>query len=167
MERSRLEELIRKLKSQQATLSIAESITAGLAISELSNVPGISDVLLGGMISYKRETKEQLLDVPSSLIDEKSAESQEVTTAMAFGLKKLFNSSITVAVTGAASEPSTQSGYRLKVKVGTVFVTVILHQAVFEYEKHFEGGPSEIRSQTVNFIYEKIEELSERLKTLS
>lgn len=159
MEKKRLEKLIEGLKQKHATLSIAESMTAGLAISELSNIPGISDVLLGGVVSYKRETKEQLLDVPPRLIDEKSAESQEVTTAMALGLRNLFNSTITVAVTGAASEPSPNSPYQLKVGVGTTFFTFIVAGAISEFKEIFKGKPDEIRQQAVDFIYEKVEAL--------
>lgn len=159
MDKVQLQELIERMKERDIRLSLAESITAGNAISNLADIPGISDVLLGGVISYHRETKEDILEVPSALIDEKSAESAEVTQSMCEGLQRLFNSEMTVAVTGAASEPSPQSGYKLKVPVGTVFVYLLFRNKPHTYEVKFEGSPDKIRSQTVDFIYQKIREV--------
>jgi nicotinamide-nucleotide amidase len=163
MEKEKLERLIDDLKQKGLTLAIAESITAGMAISTLADVKGISDVLLGGIISYKKETKVDILGVDPGLLDKMSAESQEVTTAMAQGLKELFRSAVTVAVTGAASEPGEESGYKLKVPVGQVFLTVIFRETIFEWSELFEGGPDEIRNKTVNFIFGKLRTLVERL----
>src|SRR5687767_6715943 len=106
MNKNQIEEMILAMKEKKITLAIAESVTAGNAMSNLANIAGISEVLLGGVITYKRETKEQILDVAPKLIDDFTAESQEVTNAMAKGLRSLFMSKMSVAITGAASEPS-------------------------------------------------------------
>ena len=62
------------------TLSAAESITGGLIAKELTDVPGASQVFLGGVVSYTNEVKNHVLGVPSSLLEAYGAVSEPVST---------------------------------------------------------------------------------------
>ncbi len=46
------------------TLAVAESCTGGLVVDRLTNIPGSSSYVRGGMIAYDTETKERLRGVP-------------------------------------------------------------------------------------------------------
>ncbi len=62
-------ELIDELRRRRMTVGTAESCTAGMISAEIADVPGASDVLVGGIVSYANEVKEELLDVPASVIE--------------------------------------------------------------------------------------------------
>ena len=67
---------------------MAESCTAGLVGAALAVIPGSSDVLLGGVIAYANEVKQQLLGVPAELLAEYGAVSAEGARAMAEGARR-------------------------------------------------------------------------------
>ena len=159
MNKNSLELLIKAMKEQKITLAIAESITAGNAMSNLANIQGISDVLLGGVVTYKRETKEQILDVDAKLIDDFTAESQEVTNAMAKGLRSVFMPKMSVAITGAASEPSKESEYTIKVPVGTVFLSILYKDRLYEFHDKFGGNGEQVRQQAVDMMFKEISKI--------
>ena len=68
------------------TLSAAESITGGLIAKCITDVPGASQVFLGGVVSYTNEVKNHVLGVPSSLLEAYGAVSEPVARAMAIRL---------------------------------------------------------------------------------
>jgi hypothetical protein len=85
-----LEELVLELlRGQGRTLATAESCTAGLVASRLAGVAGASDVLVGGLITYSNELKQQLLGVPTELLAEFGAVSAECARAMAEGARRV------------------------------------------------------------------------------
>ena len=79
------------------TLVTAESLTGGLVAARLASVPGASDVLKGGIVSYAPEVKFKLLDVPQGPVV-----STEAAEQMALGACELLGASCAVATTGVA-----------------------------------------------------------------
>lgn len=75
-------ELIDELRRRRMTVGTAESCTAGMISAEIADVPGASDVLVGGIVSYANEVKEELLDVPVSVIETVGAVSEECARYM-------------------------------------------------------------------------------------
>ena len=84
------------------TVSLAESCTGGLATQRLSRVPGMSAVLLAGLVTYSNASKVRELDVPPELIAEHGAVSAEVAEVMALGVAHCTGSRLAVSITGVA-----------------------------------------------------------------
>lgn len=89
-----------KLREQQATVATAESCTGGLISHLLTSVPGSSSYFTGALITYSNELKRRLLDVPTAVLEEKGAVSEEVVKAMVKGVLKKLGTHYAVAVSG-------------------------------------------------------------------
>lgn len=101
-------------------LATAESLTGGLIAAKLTDVPGASAVLRGGVVSYTNEVKNAVLGVPQALLDEHGAVSEPVARAMAEGARCACLSDVAVAVTGVAG-PARDDREN---PVGTVYIAV-------------------------------------------
>ncbi len=83
-------------------VATAESCTAGLLAARLTERPGSSAYLAGGVVSYSNEAKAELLGVDPELIARHGAVSPEVADAMASGALARFEADVAVAITGIA-----------------------------------------------------------------
>jgi nicotinamide-nucleotide amidase len=83
-------------------IATAESCTAGMVAARLTDVPGSSAYVMGGVVSYSNEAKVDLLGVDAALIAEHGAVSQEVAEAMALGALRRFDADTSIAITGIA-----------------------------------------------------------------
>ncbi|MBA3476762.1 MAG: CinA family nicotinamide mononucleotide deamidase-related protein, partial [Actinobacteria bacterium] len=83
-------------------LATAESCTGGLVAARLTSVPGSSDVIVGGIVSYANEVKIEQLGVAPDLIAEHGAVSAQVAEAMARGARERLGVDVAVSVTGIA-----------------------------------------------------------------
>jgi nicotinamide-nucleotide amidase len=90
----------RLLQERNQTLSTAESCTGGYIAHLISKHPGASSIYKGSIVSYANEVKEQVLQVPHSVIETAGAVSRETVLAMANTAKELMNTTYTVAVSG-------------------------------------------------------------------
>src|SRR6185503_1233171 len=68
-------------------LAVAESCTGGLLGERITNIPGSSDVFLGGVIAYHDDVKRAELGVSQPDLDRHGAVSEEVVTQMAAGVR--------------------------------------------------------------------------------
>jgi nicotinamide-nucleotide amidase len=84
------------------TIALAESCTAGLVAARLTERPGSSAYVAGGVVAYSNEAKAALLGVDAALIERHGAVSPEVADAMAAGALQRFGADVAVAVTGIA-----------------------------------------------------------------
>ncbi|HVR86184.1 MAG TPA: competence/damage-inducible protein A [Planctomycetota bacterium] len=96
------EVVARKLIETKTTIAVAESCTGGLISHRLTEVPGISEVLLESVVAYSNGSKVHRLGVGEALIDEHGAVSEPVARAMALGVARTSGAAIGVAVTGIA-----------------------------------------------------------------
>ena len=90
------------LVAQGRTIVTAESCTAGLLGARLTDRPGSSAYVLGGLIAYSNEVKQDVLGVPAELIERLGAVSAEVAEAMASGVRTWLDADIGVGITGVA-----------------------------------------------------------------
>ncbi|MBI3855333.1 MAG: CinA family nicotinamide mononucleotide deamidase-related protein [Planctomycetes bacterium] len=96
------EVVARKLIETGTTLAVAESCTGGLISHRLTEVPGVSEVLLESVVTYSNASKVRRLGVDPALIEARGAVSEEVARAMALGVARTSGAAIGVAVTGIA-----------------------------------------------------------------
>ena len=83
-------------------IATAESCTAGLLAARLTERPGSSAYVAGGVVAYANEAKVELLGVDPGLIERHGAVSEPVADAMAEGALRRFEADIAVAITGIA-----------------------------------------------------------------
>lgn len=109
------------LKSRGLTLALAESCTGGMAAARLTDVPGSSAYIMGGVVAYANDVKVHSLDVPAPLIASHGAVSEPVAAAMAAGARRRLHADIGVATTGIAGP----DGGTPEKPVGTVCFSVV------------------------------------------
>ncbi|HEY1360169.1 MAG TPA: competence/damage-inducible protein A [Thermoleophilaceae bacterium] len=83
-------------------VGVAESCTGGLMAARLTERPGSSEYVAGGVVAYSNEAKAELLGVDPALIERHGAVSPEVAEAMAEGALARFDADTAVAITGVA-----------------------------------------------------------------
>ena len=83
-------------------IGLAESCTGGMLAARLSERPGASEYLAGGVVSYSNEAKSELLGVDPAAIEAHGAVSPEVAKAMAEGALLRFEADVACAITGIA-----------------------------------------------------------------
>lgn len=94
------EQVARLLQGRR--IGLAESCTGGLLAARLTDLPGSSEYVAGGVVAYSNEAKTQLLGVPATLIDQYGAVSPQVARAMADGARARFAAGVGVGITGVA-----------------------------------------------------------------
>jgi nicotinamide-nucleotide amidase len=83
-------------------VAVGESCTGGLMAARLTERPGSSEYVAGGVVSYSNEAKANLLGVDPGLIESFGAVSPEVASAMADGALERFSADTAIAITGIA-----------------------------------------------------------------
>jgi len=83
-------------------LAIAESCTGGLLTAALTEIPGSSDVVDRGFVTYSNQAKQQMLGVPAHTLEKHGAVSRETAVAMAKGALARSPADIVAAITGIA-----------------------------------------------------------------
>jgi nicotinamide-nucleotide amidase len=103
-------------------IATAESCTAGLVAARLTDIPGSSGYVAGGVVAYSNEAKSDMVDVDAELIESHGAVSEPVAEAMARGALRRFSADTAVATTGIAGP----GGGTKDKPVGTVCFSVML-----------------------------------------
>jgi nicotinamide-nucleotide amidase len=94
--------LLEACRVRGVRLATAESCTGGLIAATLTAIPGASDVVERGFVTYSNAAKHELLGVPLELIASAGAVSDDVARAMAEGALARSCADIAVSVTGVA-----------------------------------------------------------------
>lgn len=102
------------------TLALGESCTGGLVGHLVTQVPGASEYLRGGVVAYADDAKAGLLDVTPSALAEHGAVSAQVAIAMAAGARARFGADVGAAVTGISGP----GGGTAEKPVGLTYVAV-------------------------------------------
>jgi nicotinamide-nucleotide amidase len=90
------------LRERGLTVATAESCTGGLVAHRLTNVPGSSAYVRGGVVAYANDAKQRLLGVASTTLESHGAVSEEAAAEMAAGARQSFGADIAVSTTGVA-----------------------------------------------------------------
>lgn len=114
-----LARLIAALTEAGLTVATAESLTGGLLAACLTEVPGSSAVVRGGLVVYATDLKSGLAGVDARLLAERGPVDPDVAAALAAGARARCGADIGVGLTGVAG-PDPQDG----VAVGTWWVAI-------------------------------------------
>lgn len=90
------------LVEQGLTIAAAESCTGGLMLGRLTDRPGSSAYVRGGVVAYSNEVKIDVVGVPAELIELHGAVSEEVAVALAEGARRVLGADIGIGITGVA-----------------------------------------------------------------
>ncbi len=138
--------LLERFRSAGLKLATAESCTGGLIAATLTEVPGSSDVVERGFVTYSNEAKTELLHVSKALIARPGAVSAEVAEAMAEGALAHSDADLAVSATGIAGP----GGATPDKPVGLVYLGVCRRGGEPSHERHvFPGDRRAVRQASV------------------
>jgi nicotinamide-nucleotide amidase len=137
----KLKASVRTLLKRDWTIAFAESASAGWLAYKFSTVPDSGQVLLGSLVCYHECLKKGLLGIPPALIERHTAESAEVTKAMAHALKKITGAELCVALTGLTTPGGSETPEK---PVGTIFLHFIFPGDETAKRFEFKGNPEQI-----------------------
>lgn len=123
------------------TCAVAESCTGGLLAAALTEQPGSSSYMLGGVITYTREIKKHILGVPLAISASNEAVNSETASAMLQGVLDLFGADVGIATTGFAGP----GGGTVEEPVGTVYIAYGSKEHHQVERCHWDGDRSTIR----------------------
>ncbi len=134
-------------RAARLMLVCAESCSGGLVIGALTEIPGSSDVVERGFVTYSNRAKTEMLGVPPALIESHGAVSEPVVCAMAEGALVRAHAQVSVAVTGIAG-PGGDSAAK---PAGLVHLAAARRGKGVLHEKHEFGdvGRDTVRRATV------------------
>lgn len=148
--------VVQKLIDHNYRISFAESCTGGLAAATLVSVSDASKVFDVSFVTYANEAKMKYLGVTEETIQSKGVVSEEVAKEMALGVAKEAGSDVGIGITGIAGP----TGGTKNKPVGMVCFGINVKGKVFTYTKFFGSiGRNEVRQASVDFVYEKLNEL--------
>jgi nicotinamide-nucleotide amidase len=123
------------------TIAAAESCSGGLLLSRLTDVPGSSAYVLGGVVAYSNDLKTAFADVAPALIAEHGAVSEPVAAAMAQGIRRRTGATLGVGITGIAGP----GGATATKPVGTVALAVDAPHGLTVRTVRFQGSRGQIK----------------------
>jgi nicotinamide-nucleotide amidase len=145
------ETLLATARANGLKITTAESCTGGLIAGLLTEIPGSSDVVERGFVTYSNDAKEEMIGVSHDLLVAHGAVSQQVARAMAEGALNHSKADIAVAVTGIAGP----GGGSTEKPVGLVHIAAARGDSVIHRECRFgDIGRTEVRIATIEVALE-------------
>lgn len=132
--------LLKECTAKGVTISTAESCTGGNIAHELTLIPGASEVVNGGVVSYSNEVKVNVLDVSAADIEAYGAVSIPVVRQMAAGAQRVASSRLAMATSGIAGP----GGGSEEKPVGTVCICARLDDRELYETARFNGSRSRV-----------------------
>lgn len=137
-----MEEVVgRYLREKNLTVSTAESSTGGLIVSRLVNVPGSSEYVLGGIVSYSNSVKINSLKVDMDVIENFGAVCDEVARQMVVNVRNILKSDLAVSDTGIAGP----TGQTQEKPLGLHYVGFTDGKEVRVYKEIYTGERNDVR----------------------
>ena len=159
---ARAEKLLAEARAKGLKIATAESCTGGLIAGLLTEVPGSSDVVERGFVTYSNEAKEELLGVPKELIERDGAVSSPVALAMAEGALQHSRAHLAVAVTGIAGP----GGGTDQKPVGLVYIAVIQRPSIDTALANVPSNVAECRFGDIGRTEVRLKSVETALKML-
>lgn len=150
------EALLGRCRDRGIMLATAESCTGGMITAALTDIPGSSDVVERGFVTYSNEAKNEMIGVDAGMIAAHGAVSEPVARAMAEGALGHSRAHMSVAVTGVAGPGG---GTETK-PVGLVHIAVARSNGATTHRRCLfeDHGRAAIRSATVLEAFAMLDE---------
>jgi nicotinamide-nucleotide amidase len=142
----------RLLRERGATLSTAESCTAGLLAAALTDVPGASAWFRGGVVAYADDLKTALAGVDPSTLSATGAVSTAVAGELAAGARRRCGTDFALAVTGIAGP----SGATSQKPLGLVCLALASSHGIETWEERFSGDRATVRCRAVTQALDRL-----------
>ncbi len=136
--------IVADLIGRGLTVGCAESLTGGALTSTFVSIPGVSDVLRGGIVSYATDVKASVLGVSRRQLDKTGPVDGDVALQMARGACRVLDADIGVSTTGVAG-PGPADGH----PAGTVWIAIAGVLGEHSRLLHLTGDRREIREHTI------------------
>jgi nicotinamide-nucleotide amidase len=151
--------VIALLRELDLSVGTAESLTGGLVCGALTDVPGASTVVRGGVVAYASEVKADVLGVDRDLLAREGAVCEPVAAQLADGIRRVLGCAVGVSTTGVAG-PDPADGQ----PVGTVFVGVSGPWGILVERLALTGDRAEIRAASVLAVLTLLERALRNLR---
>ena len=137
--------VVELLEKNGLTISTAESCTGGLLSGRIINVPGASDIIKVGFVTYSNKAKRKYLGVRKSTLEKYGAVSEQTASEMVKGLLSETKADVGLSTTGIAGP----DGGTDDKPVGLVYIGCSVCGNVKVKECRFKGNREQIRQHTV------------------
>ena len=144
-----VESVSEALRGLNMRLATAESCTAGLMAKRITDLPGASDIYVGGVVAYDNAVKAVLLQVSEDLLSAHGAVSESVATQMARGVAGRLGADVGVAVTGIAGP----GGGTDEKPVGSVWLAVSGPGSTTSEHTRFVGDRQAVRERAAQAAF--------------
>ncbi len=144
--------LAKLLIENNLTIGFVESFTGGLAAAKLVDIPGVSKVFLGSLVTYSSLIKESLLNIDKEIIDQYDVVSKEVASLMAKSGKEILKADIIISFTGDAG-PTTSNE---KIKVGTGYIGILFFDELEVVEFIHPTSRNKYRYDAISLAFDKL-----------
>lgn len=135
--------ILNRLRANGQTLATAESCTGGLLSSRFTDISGASKVFMGGLVCYRNEAKESMLDLPGCLLEQHGAVSAECAAAMATAVAERMEADFALSVTGFAGPDGGRE------PAGTVYIGYHSPCGIWSRKEVFPGNRAQVKERAV------------------
>lgn len=138
--------VLKLLQLKKLTISLAESCTGGLVANRLTDVPGASESLMCGVVSYSNASKINILGVKAETIRDYGAVSIQTAEEMAVGVKNIAGTDIGVSITGIAGP----DGGSKEKPVGLCYIGIAFGDKAVAHKLMFTGNRKRVKWNSGN-----------------
>ena len=149
------EKVFKKCLDNGITMAFAESMTGGALTYEMVKYPNASKVVIGSIISYQRQIKEQLLNVDPKIINQYNIVSKEVSKQMVMGIYSQTKADLCISITGNAGPTYQKDTHKLE-----AYITLLYQGEFLDYHINFSNQERENNiGEAIDFIYKKVNKI--------
>ena len=149
-----MKELYELLLGKGYTIASCESLTGGLFAARMTEIPHVSQVLKGGIVSYWNEIKEHVVGVKKETIDAYGVVSKQTAYEMALNVQQKFEVNVAVSFTGNAG-PSTLEDK----PAGLVYTCIMINGEAHPFCDLIEMPRNELRQEIINRTVNRLKDI--------
>ena len=131
--------VINKIRKSGLTISFAVSCSGGNIAAEVIKISGVSDIFMGGVVTYSDEAKIDVLKLTKQDINKFGVVSEKIAFLMAKNSKELFKTSLSLATTGNVGPLSSDNIS----KVGEIYICLIFQEKIFHNKLNLKSTRDE------------------------